>query len=94
VASSMASWAESCQQAGGESLERLVRFRRELYWCLWRCPDALFELADAVLTAPGLTNRDTSIPWGRYSTDQVEDLLAALLLRKHPGGKANERFWW
>src|SRR5215469_7338155 len=53
VASSMASWGESCQQAGGESLERLARFRRELYWCLWRCPDALFELADAVLTAPG-----------------------------------------
>lgn len=26
----------------------LARFRRELYWCLWRCPrDALFELADA-----------------------------------------------
>ena len=49
----MASWGESCQQAGGESLERLARFRRELYWCLWRCPDALFELADAVLTAPG-----------------------------------------
>lgn len=20
---------------------RLARFRRELYWCLWRCPDAL-----------------------------------------------------
>lgn len=53
VASSMASWGESCQQAGGESLERLARFRRELYWCLWRCRDALFELADAVLTAAG-----------------------------------------
>jgi hypothetical protein len=53
VASSMASWGESCQQAGGESLERLSWFRRELYWCLWRCPDALFELADAVLAAPG-----------------------------------------
>jgi hypothetical protein len=53
VASSMASWGESCQQAGGESLARLAWFRRELYWCLWRCPDALFELADAVLAAPG-----------------------------------------
>jgi hypothetical protein len=53
VASSMASWGESCRHAGGEWLERLARFRRELYWCLWRCPDALFELADAVLTAPG-----------------------------------------
>jgi hypothetical protein len=37
----------------GEALEGLARFRRELHWCLWRCPDALFELADAVLTAPG-----------------------------------------
>jgi len=53
VASSMASWDESCQQAGGESLERLARFRREPYRCLWRRPDALFELADTVLTAPG-----------------------------------------
>jgi hypothetical protein len=34
-----------------------------------------------------VTNRDTPIPWGRYSTDQVEDLLAALLLRKHPGAE-------
>jgi hypothetical protein len=31
-----------------------------------------------------VTNRDTPIPWGRYSPDQVEDLLAALLLRQHP----------
>jgi hypothetical protein len=49
----MASWDESCRQAGGEPLERLARFRRELHWCPWRCPDALFELADAVLAAPG-----------------------------------------
>jgi hypothetical protein len=33
-----------------------------------------------------VTNRDTPIPWGRYSTDQVEDLLAALLLREYQGG--------
>lgn len=37
-----------------------------------------------------MTNRDTPIPWGRYSTDQVEDLLSALLLRMHPGaGRMN-----
>jgi hypothetical protein len=34
-----------------------------------------------------VTNRDTPIPWGRYSTDQVEDLVAALLLREYPGGE-------
>jgi hypothetical protein len=34
-----------------------------------------------------VTNRDTPIPWGRYSTDQVEDLIAALLLRMHPGAE-------
>jgi hypothetical protein len=34
-------------------VQELARFRRELYWCLWRRPDALFEVADAVLTAPG-----------------------------------------
>jgi hypothetical protein len=41
----------SCQQ-DGEALARLARFRRELRWCLWRRGDALFDLADAVLTAP------------------------------------------
>lgn len=34
-----------------------------------------------------MTNRDTPVPWGRYSTDQMEDLLAAVLLRKHPGAE-------
>lgn len=34
-----------------------------------------------------MTNRDTPIPWGRYSTDQVEDLLAAFLLREYPGAE-------
>ncbi|HWF82751.1 MAG TPA: transposase [Streptosporangiaceae bacterium] len=32
----------------------LAGFRRELFWCLHRRGGALFELADAVLTAPGL----------------------------------------
>jgi hypothetical protein len=36
--------------AGGDAL---AGFRKRLYGCLWRCPDALMELADAVLTAPG-----------------------------------------
>jgi len=51
VASSMVAGDESCQQAAGGALARLAGFRRELYWCLWRRPDALFELTDAVLTA-------------------------------------------
>jgi hypothetical protein len=34
-----------------------------------------------------VTSRDTPIPWGRYSTDQVEDLIAALLLRRHRGAE-------
>jgi hypothetical protein len=44
----------------GDALGRLAWFRRELYWCLWRRGDALFELADAVLTAPGLV---ASLPY-------------------------------
>jgi hypothetical protein len=47
-------WLEqSCQEAGGDALARLARFRQEMLWCLWRRPDALFDLADAVLTAAG-----------------------------------------
>jgi len=34
-----------------------------------------------------VTSRDTPIPWGRYSTDQVEDLVSALLLREYPGAE-------
>ena len=54
MAFSMAWQKRSCQQgqpAGGSALAELAGFRQELYRCLWRCPDALFELADAVLTA-------------------------------------------
>jgi len=59
VASSMTCVDESCQQAGGEAVARLAWFRRELFWCLWRRPDALFELADAVPTA----GRAGSLPY-------------------------------
>ena len=44
----------------GDALARLARFRREYRWCLWRTGDALFELTDAVLTAPGLV---ASLPY-------------------------------
>jgi hypothetical protein len=50
VASSMA-W----QQRAGQQLpeaERLACFRRDAYRCAWRRADALFELGDALLTAP------------------------------------------
>ncbi|MGH8922790.1 MAG: transposase [Actinomycetes bacterium] len=39
------------EQAGGDALADLARFRQEMFWCLWRRPDALFELADGVLSA-------------------------------------------
>jgi hypothetical protein len=53
---SMTGQAQSCQEGrpgAGEALGRLAEFRRGFYGCLWRCPDALFEVAEAVLTAPG-----------------------------------------
>jgi hypothetical protein len=37
----------------GAALGALAEFRRELYWSLTRRQDCLFELADAVLCAPG-----------------------------------------
>jgi hypothetical protein len=51
VAFSMA-WAEARAGAGdetGQARGRLAGFRRDLYWCLGRRRDALFEVADAVL---------------------------------------------
>src|SRR5258708_7851540 len=54
VAFSMAWQQQSCQRgqsAGENALAGLTAFRRALHGCMWRCPDALFELADAVLTA-------------------------------------------
>lgn len=59
MAFSMACGDQSCQEAGGHCAADLGRFRRELYRCLWKYPDALFELADAVLTAP----RTGSLPY-------------------------------
>src|SRR5260221_10546647 len=54
VAFSMAWQQQSCQQgqsAGENALAGLTAFRRALHGCMWRGPDALFELADAGLTA-------------------------------------------
>ena len=47
---------QPCQEGwpgAGKALAGLAGFRRGFYGCLWRCPDALFEAAQAVLTAPG-----------------------------------------
>ena len=55
VAFSMA-WVEAEDGSGtgaDRALERLAAFRSEVYRCLARRPDALFELADAVLCKPG-----------------------------------------
>jgi hypothetical protein len=45
---------QRCLQGGpgGVALAELAGFRRRMSGCLWRRADALFELADAVLTAP------------------------------------------
>ncbi len=51
MAFSMACRQRSCQAAGGDALDELAGFRRDLYRCLWRRADALFETMDAVLTA-------------------------------------------
>lgn len=51
MAFSMGWQEQSCRPAGGNALADLAGFRREMRRCLWRRPDALFELADAVLTA-------------------------------------------
>jgi hypothetical protein len=53
---SMSGQGQPCQEGwpgAGKALAGLAGFRRGFYGCLWRCPDALFEAAEAVLTAPG-----------------------------------------
>jgi DDE superfamily endonuclease len=84
----------------GEALAGLAWFRREFYGCLWQRPDALFELADAVLTAP----RAGSLPYlslepafrrghgmiyqalaeGRIDEEALRDLLVAARPRDWP----------
>ena len=51
MASSTACGDRACRGTGGEALAGLARFWQEFRRCLWRRGDALFELADAVLTA-------------------------------------------
>ncbi|MGH3238549.1 MAG: transposase, partial [Streptosporangiaceae bacterium] len=48
-------WPRDAVRGGDEdeARDRLVRFRRELYRCFARRPDALLELGDAVLCGQG-----------------------------------------
>jgi hypothetical protein len=91
VASSMAWREQSCQVACGDARDRLAGFRRDVYRCLWRRADALFETMEAVLTA----GRVPSLPYlslepvmrrghgmvyqglaqGRVDEDALRDLL-------------------
>jgi hypothetical protein len=103
VAFSMAWQKQSCQQgqpAGGSALAELAGFRQALHRCLWRCPDALFELADAVLTAgparslPYLSLEPSfrrghgmvyqALAGGRIDEEALRDLLVAWRPRSWP----------
>jgi DDE superfamily endonuclease len=95
----MATGRQSCQEsqpAGGKALGELAGFRREMFWCLWRRPDALFELADAVLTAatvpslpylslePGFRRGHGMIYQSLAEGGIDEDALRDLLVRWRP----------
>src|SRR6266849_2665258 len=92
-------WRErSCQRAGGDARGQLAGFRQDVYRCLWRRADALFELMDAVLTAGPVT----SLPYlslepvmrrghgmvyqGLAEGGIDEDALRDLLVRWRPRG--------
>ena len=66
--------------SGDEALGVLAGFRRELYWSLTRRADALFEVADAVLCAPGRVSdlaRLSLVPGFRRGHGAVYDALNA-----------------
>ena len=100
---SMTGQEQPCQEGrpgAGEGLADLAWFRRGFYRCLWRRPDALFELADATLTVP----RAGSLPYlslepafrrghgmvyqalaeGRVDEEALRDLLVAARPRGWP----------
>jgi len=100
VGSSMACGGQSCQQAGGEAVAELARFRQQMFSCLWKRPDALFELADGVLAGRPVV----SLPYlslepafrrghgliyqalaeGRIGEEALRDLLVAARPRDWP----------
>ena len=59
MAFSMACQQRSCQAAGTDALGQLAGFRRDVYRCLWRRADAVFETVDAVTGA----GRVASLPY-------------------------------
>src|SRR5438876_1123070 len=90
-----------------EMLLPLERFRRELYRSgLGRRKDALFELLDAVLTAPGVSSlvrlslapafrrRWPSIPDGLAEGTVATAALRGLLLRLVPAPPVGDRLLW
>ena len=87
----------SPQPAGAGSLSQLVEFRHGLHGCFWRWGDALFELADAMLCAPGAVGSVPALslePEFRRSHGSLykalergridEDRLRALLVAQRP----------
>jgi hypothetical protein len=88
------------QAGSGNGVGELTRFRQQVYRCLWRCPDALFEVMDAVLTAgpvpslpylslePGFRRGHGMIyqglAEGRIGGEALRDLLVAWRPRDWP----------
>ena len=84
---------EQVQRTGDGGLASLAGFREGVYRCFWRCPDVLFELGDAVLTAeaarplpylslePGFRRGYgmvyQGLAEGRISEDALRDVLVA-----------------
>jgi DDE superfamily endonuclease len=80
VAFSMAQGGPDGGVCGDEGVARLAGFRRELYWSLTRRPDALFEVADAVLCGPGRVSdlaRLSLVPGSGRGHGAVYDALNA-----------------
>jgi hypothetical protein len=66
--------------SGDAGVVRLAGFRRDLYWSLTRRPDALFEVCDAVLCAPGRVTdlaRLSLVPEFRRGHGALYDALSA-----------------
>jgi hypothetical protein len=96
----MARGGQLGQQGGGTGAGELARFRDQLYSCLARRADALFELGDAVLAAPAgrplpyvslepVFRRGHGMVYqglaeGRVSGEAVRDLLVAARPRDWP----------